>query len=115
MWFLQTDILLLMLVCSLCAGAALRIAGKWNRQGALWKLMPLLDLGVIWYVSEKLAAFYAGFALVTFAFTWWLSRVKRGRRLWFTPTGPRRKPSCRSFRPWDFPRRRPREQGFPRT
>ena len=83
MWFLQTDILLLMLVCSLCAGAALRIAGKWNRQGALWKLMPLLDLGVIWYVSEKLAVFYAGFTIVTFAFTWWLSRVKRGRRLWF--------------------------------
>lgn len=83
MWFSQADILLLMVLCSAGIGAALRIAGRWDRQGLVQKLVPLADLAVIWYASRRLAVFYAGFVLVTFCFSRWLKRVRRGRKLWF--------------------------------
>lgn len=78
MWFLQIKILAVLLGCSLVLGILLRLT-KGKRIGRiLIRLIPLLDLGVIVYVSEKLAVFYAGYLLVTYGFLLLLRKKRKG-------------------------------------
>lgn len=81
MWFLQADTLLVMLGLSLLMGALLRLAGE--RRAAVLRLMPIVDLGLLWYVSEKLTVFYVGYATVTYGFLCFLRRRKRRKGIWF--------------------------------
>lgn len=83
MWFLQTDTLLLMLGMSLLMGLALRLAGERQRRQRVLRAMPLLDVALLWTVSEKLTVFYLGYTAVTFGFLWFLRRQRRGRGVWF--------------------------------
>ena len=83
MWFLRADILIRMLVAT-AACAALFAAARgraWGRFAPLGLL--LVDLALIFYVSRRLAVFYAGYALVTYGFVLALGRIKRRRRAWF--------------------------------
>lgn len=68
MWFLQMDTLLLMLGMSLLMGLGLRAAGERQRRRAVLRWMPLLDIALLWYVSEKLTVFYLGYTAVTYGF-----------------------------------------------
>jgi alginate O-acetyltransferase complex protein AlgI len=83
MWFLQMDTLLLMLGMSLLMGLGLRAAGERQRRRAVLRWMPLLDIALLWYVSEKLTVFYLGYTAVTYGFLAFLRRRKRGRGVWF--------------------------------
>ena len=66
MWFLQVDILLLMLACAVVVSAALRVSDKFGVRSKVQNLIPLVDLGVIAYVSVELAVFYALYTVATY-------------------------------------------------
>lgn len=83
MWFLQTDTLLLMLGMSLAMGLALHLAGERRRRQTALRAMPLLDVALLWYVSEKLTVFYLGYVAVTYGFLLFLRHRRRGRGVWF--------------------------------
>lgn len=83
MWFLQTDILIRMLIACLIAAAALAVARRYFRQEIIMNGFILLDLLLILYVSEKLFIFYTGYVLITYGFVMALRKIKKGRRLWF--------------------------------
>lgn len=84
MWFLQADIFLRLLI----ACAAFAVLG-WilRRSGRQAKLSPWLiaaDLALFWYVSRRLAVFYALYALITCGFIAFLEAYKgRGRKYLF--------------------------------
>lgn len=71
----------MMLGLSLLMGVLLRLAGE--RRSAVLRLMPLVDLGLLWYVSKRLTVFYVGYVAVTYGFLWFLRRRKRGKGVWF--------------------------------
>ncbi len=81
MWFLQADTLLLLVLLSLAFGAASVLAKE--RYGKLLRFLPVVDLVFLWYVSEKLTVFYAGYVLVTWLFVLFLRRMEQGRKFWF--------------------------------
>lgn len=81
MWFLQADTLLLLTALSLAFGLASVLAK--DRYRRVLRLMPVVDLAFLWYVSEKLTVFYVGYVLVTWLFVLLLRRVKQGRKVWF--------------------------------
>lgn len=83
MWFLQTDILIRMLIACFIAAAALAVARRYFRQEIAMNGFILLDLLLILYVSEKLFVFYTGYVLITYGFVLALGKIKKGRRLWF--------------------------------
>ena len=78
MWFLQIKILAVLLGCSLALGVLLRLTAGKRIGRILVRLIPLLDLGVIAFVSEKLAVFYAGYLLVTYSFLLLLRKKRKG-------------------------------------
>ena len=79
MWFLQIKILAVLLACSLALGILLRLTeGRRRFRSVLLRLIPLADIGVILYVSEKLAVFYVGYLLVTFVFLLLLRKHRKG-------------------------------------
>ncbi len=80
MWYLQIDTLLVMLGLALLYVLSSFAARRWRPGLKLTPWLLLLDLGLIAYVSEKLALFYAAYALVSFAFVELLRRAERGRR-----------------------------------
>ena len=68
MWFLQVDIFLRMLAA--CAAFALLgwLLGRSGRQAKVSPWLIVADLAIFWYVSKRLAVFYALYALITWAF-----------------------------------------------
>ncbi len=83
MWYLQTDLLLRMLLASLGAAGAATIAGHFGREKAIPKWYLLLDLALIFYVSWTLGIFYVAYTLLTFGFLRLLLPLKRGRKAVF--------------------------------
>ena len=83
MWFLQIDIMGLMLALTAAGALVFAAAGRLGKRQAAMELMPLLDLLLLWYVSEKLTVFYVGYVLVTYGFLLLLRRVVRFRKFWF--------------------------------
>lgn len=83
MWFLQIDTLLLMLLGCVLASLAIHISKKFGKQPLILHLMPILDLSLVLYVSEKLTVFYIGYVLLTYCFLLFLRRVKKGRKFCF--------------------------------
>lgn len=83
MWFLQTDILIRMLIACAVAAIALAVARRYCRERLAMNSFLLLDLLLILYVSEKLLVFYVGYVFVTYGFVLALKKIKKGRRLWF--------------------------------
>ncbi len=81
MWFLQADTLLVLTGLSLAFGLV-SVPAKERYRGVL-RLLPLADIAFLWYVSEKLTVFYAGYVLVTWLFVLLLRRISRGRKVWF--------------------------------
>ena len=83
MWYLQTDTLLLLAGFTAAFAAASALCRRF-RPG--WRLMPVLlvfGLGLLLYVSAKLAAFYAVYTAVSYLLVRLLSRAGRGRRALF--------------------------------
>ena len=76
MWYLQADTLLWILGSTLLYGAAAAILGRFRPGRRLTPFLLLFDLGLLLFVSWHLAAFYAGYTLVTFA----LLRVLKAAR-----------------------------------
>jgi alginate O-acetyltransferase complex protein AlgI len=83
MWFLQTDILIRILVACVIAAIALVIAQKFGGKRIVTNCYIVLDLLLILYVSRRLFIFYVGYVLVTYAFAAALKRLKKCRRLFF--------------------------------
>lgn len=83
MWFLQTDILLRILIGTAFLALASGIAGRFSRQSAVTRWVLLADVLVIFYVSKRLLAFYLAYTLVTFAILRLVRAAKRGRKLLF--------------------------------
>ena len=80
MWFLQTDILLkMLLVCAVTCLVSLA-AAKRGKQALALRFLALLDLAVICLVSWRLGVFYAVYTLVTWGIAAFIRRVKRLRR-----------------------------------
>ena len=81
MWYLKVDTLLLML-----AAAVVFALGSWLLRNSEKRLTPwllVLDLGVMAYVSWKLAVFYAAYTVVSWLLVQVMGRIKRGRKVWF--------------------------------
>ncbi len=83
MWFLQTDILLkILLVCALACLASY-CAAKRGKQALILRFLAVFDLAVICLVSWKLGVFYAGYTLVTYGLAAFIRRVKKLRKALF--------------------------------
>jgi alginate O-acetyltransferase complex protein AlgI len=83
MWFLQTDILLRMLLASVLGAAAFALGRRFQRQSWALRAYLLLDLLLIAYVSKRLLVFYIGYVLVTYGFVLLIEKLRRGRRFFF--------------------------------
>ncbi len=83
MWFLQTDILLKMLLVCALTGLASYIAARKGRQAQVLPFLSVLDLAVIALVDWRLAVFYAAYTLVTWGIAAFIRRVKKLRKLVF--------------------------------
>ena len=83
MWFLQTDMLIRMLVCCVVMAAAGLVARKYRKQAATNRFLVVLDIILIAYYSEKLAVFYVGYTLVTYAIVAFIKHRKKARKFWF--------------------------------
>lgn len=83
MWFLQMDIMVRMIIASIVMALALPVAFKFGKQAIVMRLMVVIDLLLILYVSEKLAIFYAGYVIVTYAVLQFMKNKKKCRRFWF--------------------------------
>ncbi|MGI5970769.1 MAG: MBOAT family O-acyltransferase [Oscillospiraceae bacterium] len=83
MWFLQTDILIRIVIACLLAAAALFAAGRFMKQHLVVKSLLIVDILLIFYVSKRLCVFYIGYVLVTYLFVLLIRRVKRARKLLF--------------------------------
>ncbi len=80
MWFLQTDILLkILLVCALACLASL-FAAKHGKQALVLRFLAVFDLAVICLVDWRLGVFYAAYTAVTFCVAAFIRRVKRLRK-----------------------------------
>ena len=83
MWFLQTDILLkILLVCVLFCLAS-HLAARHGKQSAAVRFLFIADLAVLCLVSWKLGVFYAVYTLVTYGIAAFIRRVKRLRKVLF--------------------------------
>lgn len=83
MWYLQTDILLRILIA---AAAMMLISGLsrlWFKKDFGPKVLIFASIAVIAYVSWQLAAFSVGYALITFILARILKPLKKGRRFFF--------------------------------
>ena len=83
MWYLQTDILLRILIAT---GGMMLISGLSRlifKKDFSPKVLIFASVGVIAFVSWQLAAFSASYALVTFIFTRILKPLKKSRRFFF--------------------------------
>lgn len=83
MWYLQSDILFRLLTA-----CGLMIIISWFTRRAFKKdygrnVLLLFDLGIIAYVSWQLAAFAAGYTILTYILVRVLKPLKKTRRFWF--------------------------------
>ena len=83
MWFLQMDIMVRMIIASVAMALVLPAALQFGKQAIVMRLMAVIDLLLILYVSEKLAIFYAGYVIVTYAVLRFLKSRKKCRKFWF--------------------------------
>ena len=79
MWYLQIDTLLILLGIALAFGF-LSLSKLYSH---ILRLMPLVDIAFLCYISWKLSVLYVGYVLVTWAFALILRKVKFGRKIWF--------------------------------
>ena len=81
MWFLQTDTLqLLCLICTLFGVASCLAKDRYPK---LLRLLPLVELLFLGYVSVGFTVFYVVYILLTWGFVLVLRRVEKGRGLVF--------------------------------
>ena len=81
MWFLQTDTLqLLCLICTLFGVASCLAKDRYPK---LLRLLPLVELLFLGYVSVGFTVFYVVYILLTWGFVLLLRRVEKGRGLVF--------------------------------
>ena len=76
MWYLQADTLVFLLGAALVYALAAAIMHRVSPRRRLTPFLLLFDLGVLFFVSPALAAFYIGYTLVTFAFLRVLKAVR---------------------------------------
>ncbi len=76
MWFLQTDILLkILLVCALACLASF-FAAKHGKQALVLRFLAVFDLAVICLVDWRLGVFYAAYTVATYGVAAFIRRVK---------------------------------------
>lgn len=81
MWFLQTDTL--QLLCLICTLFGLVSCVSKEQYPKLLRLLPLVELLFLGYVSLGFTVFYAVYILLTWGFVLLLRRVEKGRGLVF--------------------------------
>lgn len=81
MWFLQTDTLLILTL--ICAAFGLASCIAKNRYSGLLRLLPLVEIVFLLYVSPGFTAFYVAYILLTWCFALILRRVTRFRGIVF--------------------------------
>lgn len=81
MWFLQTDTL--QLLCLICTLFGLASCLAKDRYPKLLRLLPLVELLFLGYVSVGFTVFYGVYILLTWGFVLLLRRVEKGRGLVF--------------------------------
>ncbi len=79
MWYLQIDTLLILLGIALGFG----ILSCSKHYAKLLRIMPVVDLAFLCYISWRLAAYYAAYVLITWCFVLFLRYRKAGRKIWF--------------------------------
>ena len=81
MWFLQTDTL--QLLCLICILFGLASCLAKDRYPKLLRLLPLVELLFLGYVSVGFTVFYVVYILLTWGFVLLLRRVEKGRAVVF--------------------------------
>lgn len=81
MWFLQTDTL--QLLCLICTFFGLVSCVSKAQYPKLLRLLPLVELLFLGYVSMGFTVFYVVYILLTWGFVLFLRRVEKGRGLVF--------------------------------
>ena len=76
MWYLQADTLVFLLGAALVYALAAAVMRRVSPGRRLTPFLLAFDLGVLFFVSPALAAFYIGYTLVTFAFLRVLKAVR---------------------------------------
>ena len=79
MWYLQIDTLLILVGIALAFG----LLSFHKHYARLLRVMPLVDIAFLCYVSWKLAVLYVGYVLTVWCFVLFLRHVKTGRKIWF--------------------------------
>jgi len=77
------DIMIRMIIVGVVMALTLPVALKFGKKVIVMGLMAVMDLLLILYVSEKLALFYAGYVMVTYAALYFLKSRKKLRQFWF--------------------------------
>lgn len=80
MWYLQIDTLGILVGITLLYALAGHVLRRFRPQWRLTPFLLVLDLGLLAYVSEKLALFYLAYAAFSYLLVWLLRRAKRCRR-----------------------------------
>ena len=80
MWYLQIDTLGILVGVTLLYALAGHVLRRFRPQWRLTPFLLVLDLGLVAYVSEKLALFYLAYAAGSYLLIWLLRRAERFRR-----------------------------------
>ena len=83
MWFLEVGIAVRLLAAAALWAAGSALARKYWSQAAFDRFLPILDLALIAYVSERLALFYLAYTLATWLIVNAVGRFKRARSFFF--------------------------------
>ena len=79
MWYLQIDTLLILLGIALVFG----FLSLSKRYTGILRILPIVSIAFLCYVSWTLAVFYVLYVLMTWIFALLLRRIKRGRKFCF--------------------------------
>jgi alginate O-acetyltransferase complex protein AlgI len=83
MWFLQTDILVRILLAMIVGAVALMLGQRLQKQAWALQTYLILDLLLIAYVSKRLLVFYVGYVLITYGFVLVIEKLRKARRFFF--------------------------------
>ena len=83
MWFLEIDKLLIITAVTLFAGLLRLSNAKLGTKIPINYILPIIEIGVIFYISKRLAVFYLIYIIITYFLSTILLKSQRYKKLLF--------------------------------